>query len=65
MPVTIPEVEPTVAIVAEPDTHVPPGVAFVSVMDEPSHIPDVPSTAAGMVFTVTVCIVRHPVLTSL
>jgi len=58
-PVTIPEV-PTVAIAVLPLTHVPPGVASVSVTVEPTHTNAVPPIEAGVAFTVIVFIVRQP-----
>jgi hypothetical protein len=40
--------------------HVPPDVAFASVVVAPTHICGVPVIAAGDIFTVTTVVTLHP-----
>jgi protein involved in polysaccharide export with SLBB domain len=61
MPVTIPVVNPTVAIAPEELVHVPPPVASARVVVEPTHTVEVPVIGAVAVLTVTTAEVVHPV----
>ena len=61
-PVTIPVVEPMVAVPVALLLHVPPVVALVSVIELPAHTPkavDVLIIAVGTGFTVTTPVVVH------
>ena len=58
-PVTTP-VGLTDAIPGTALLHVPPGMAFVSVIDCPTHTGTDPSIAAGIGFTVTSTVLMHP-----
>jgi hypothetical protein len=52
-PVTIPLLEPTVATARSLLLHVPPVVASVNVIVDPTHTKDAPPIEAGKGFTVT------------
>jgi hypothetical protein len=59
-PVTMPVLLPAVATMGLLLLHVPPGVLFVKVTDEPEHRVAVPPMAAGGRFTVIVFVVMQP-----
>ena len=59
-PVTAPEEEPTVAIPVEPEDHVPPEVASLSVVFAPTQTVAVPDIADGGAFTVTAIVAEQP-----
>jgi hypothetical protein len=62
-PVTTPVVEPTVPTVTFVLLHVPPVVAFVSVMVEPKHTVDGPAIVSGNGLTVNVNVAVQPLAT--
>jgi hypothetical protein len=62
MLLTTPELTPIVATLVVLLLHVPPVVASCTVTVEPGHIGVFPVIAAGSAITVTVAVVRHPVL---
>jgi hypothetical protein len=59
-PLTIPVVEPTVALERSLLLHVPPPVASASVVVEPTHTVEAPVTTAGDAFTLTTVVVKQP-----
>ncbi len=59
--VTVPVADPIVATVVLALLHVPPGVAFVSVVGVPIQVASVPPIAAGKGLTVTFLVAKHPV----
>jgi len=61
IPVTIPEEVPIVANPVILLLHVPPVVASPSVAEVPTQILFGPVTAAGVVFTVALAVIKHPV----
>lgn len=60
LPVTTPELEPTVATPVLPLVHVPPDGVELNVVVEPVHTVAVPVIEVGAVFTVTVAKAKHP-----
>ena len=58
-PVTVPDVDPIVAIPVDPDTHVPPPASLNAVVN-PVQTDAVPEIAEGSGFTVTVVVVLQP-----
>jgi hypothetical protein len=60
IPLTMPEVDPTVATEVVLLVHVPPGVASVSVIVDPAQTLVGPPMAAGVALTVTIVVARHP-----
>lgn len=62
LPVTTPLDDPTVATPALLLVQVPPGLALVNVVDEPTHIVDAPEMDPGVVTTVTVWVAKQPPL---
>ncbi len=60
IPVTTPVVLPTVATPGALLVHVPPGVASVNVIVEPTHTADGPAITAGNAFTVITLVVEQP-----
>ena len=60
-PVTMPEEEPTVAIVPLPLVHKPPPVLFVKVVDPVMHTNGLPEIGLSGGFTVTVVVALQPV----
>ena len=63
-PVTAPEEEPTVAIPVEPEDHVPPEVASVKDIVDPTQTLVLPEIAEGVGFTLTETVVElvQPIL---
>ena len=62
IPVTTPELLPTVATDVLPLVHeMPPGVVQVTLPVVPIHILDIPPIAAGAAFTVTSLVAAQPV----
>jgi hypothetical protein len=59
MPVTIPEIEPIVAIPETLLLHVPPDGDDDNVADVPAHTLDAPPIAAGNGFIVTMAVLEH------
>ena len=64
MPVTIPVLRPTVAIVVELLVQVPPMDGSLNVVVAPMHIVAIPVIGGGGEVTVTVVVVAQPVLSS-
>ena len=62
MPVTVPVVEPTVAIVALLLLHVPPVFGSLKVVVRPTQVLAVPVIAEGTGVTVITLVVMQPVL---
>jgi hypothetical protein len=60
IPVTMPD-ELTVATAGDIEVHVTPDVAELSVVVCPSQKDNVPVIAAGLAFTVSMAVARHPV----
>jgi hypothetical protein len=60
-PVTTPEDNPMVATVVKLLSHVPPVVALLSSLVDPSQISSVPAIGSGCEFTVTTVVRAHPV----
>lgn len=63
MPLTIPEEDPTVATPVLLLVQVPPDTVLPSVVVAPAHALVVPVIVPGLVFTVTIAVTEHPVLT--
>lgn len=63
-PDTMPDAEPTEAVVASLLLHVPPVVASVSVMVLPMQTKVKPDMGAGVLNTVTDAVLKHPVAVS-
>ena len=61
IPVTTPLLVPILPVAAAPDVHVPPVVASLSVVFNPTHTVCVPLIVAGNGFTVTLDIAIQPV----
>ena len=59
-PVTMPEALPAVAIAGLLLLHVPPGVASVKVIEEPTHTLPGPTIANGERLTVTIAVLIQP-----
>ncbi len=59
-PVTVPDALPTVAFAVLLLLHVPPLVAFAKVVVLPVHVTAVPVITAGIAFTVTSRVLKHP-----
>ncbi len=57
MPDTVPDDEPIVAMDGDPDIHVPPGVASVSVVVVPEQSTLAPAMGDGSGLTVTMMVV--------
>lgn len=62
MPETMPVALPIVAIPGAEEDHVPPDVAFASVVDWPSHMLVTPVIPVGAVVTVTVLVALQPLI---
>ena len=62
MLVTIPEDMPTVATTELDEYHVPPALALDNVEEAPVHMVVVPVIEAGVGFTVSDVVFRHPLL---
>ncbi len=62
VPVTTPEVEPTVATVVGLEAHVPPETAFERVTVAPTQAVDGPDITDGAAFTVISRVVKHPLV---
>ena len=60
-PVTIPVVDPTVAIPVAPLVHVPPRGVSLNVVVKPAHTVSVPEIAPGKELTVTIAVAIQPV----
>ena len=59
VPVTMPELVPTVAIPVAPEVHVPPVVASLKVVVDPAHIVNVPVIDDGNGLTVTIFVAEQ------
>ena len=59
--VAMPDAEPMVAISGAADVHVPPPVVFVCVAVVAAHSTAGPAIAAGLLLTVKVTMLMHPV----
>lgn len=62
LPVTSPVLLPTVATPTVPLVHVPPVVALLSVVIEPTHTVAVPVMAAGAPIIQTLYVAKQPLL---
>lgn len=62
MPLSNPLVEPIVATAVLLLAHIPPGIAFVSVVLSPAHIRSTPEIGPGTRLTVTTAMVAQPVM---
>ena len=61
-PANIPVVEPIVAMAVLPESHVPPPVVVVSVVEPAGHTCMVPVMDVGSGFTVNVAVAAQPVI---
>lgn len=61
-PVTAPVIEPIDAIPGLLLLQVPPGVASLNILPVPTHIARIPDIGPGLGYTVTVVVLKHPVV---